>query len=107
MLLTGIYDFWTNLGSLIMGYFQLFCGISIETAVSLFSLRGILQILSVGFILFMFILFVISVINGIKRLKEKEKNFDFVLPYVVIFVNIAVSCFHIRYMMRCFLSTDI
>ena len=93
MLLTGIYDFWTNFGSLIMGYFQLFCGISIETAVSLFSLRGILQILSVGFILFMFILFVISVINGIKRLKEKEKNFDFVLPYVVIFVNIAVFVF--------------
>ena len=73
MVLTGIHQFWTNIGSLIMGYFQLFCGISIETVVSLFSLRGILQIMSVAFILFMFILCVISVVFLIRHIKAKEK----------------------------------
>ncbi len=93
MVLTGIHQFWTNIGSLIMGYFQLFCGISIETVVSLFSLRGILQIMSVAFILFMFILCVISVVFLIRHIKAKEKDFSIVLPYIIIFINIAVFIF--------------
>ena len=32
MVLTGIYDFWHNVGSIIMGYFQLFGGLSINTS---------------------------------------------------------------------------
>lgn len=93
MLLTGIYEFWTNLGSIIMGYFQLFCGISIHTTISLFSLRGILQIMSVGLIVFITILFVMSVMHGIKRIKAREDDFSFVLPYIVIIINIAVFVF--------------
>lgn len=93
MVLTGIYDFWHNLGSIIMGYLQLFCGISIETTVGLFSLRGILQLLSICFIFFMFILFIISIKHSVRAIKHHVDDFTFILPYTVIFTNIAIFIF--------------
>lgn len=93
MVLTGIYEFWHNIGSLIMGYLQLLCGISIETTTSLFSFRGIIQILSIGFILFILILMVISVKRIIKEIKQKDIDFTEIIPYTIILVNIAIFIF--------------
>lgn len=49
--------------------------------------------MSVAFILFMFILCVISVVFLIRHIKAKEKDFSIVLPYIIIFINIAVFIF--------------
>ena len=76
-----------------MGYLQLLCGISIETTTSLFSFRGIIQILSIGFILFILILMVISVKRIIKEIKQKDIDFTEIIPYTIILVNIAIFIF--------------
>ncbi|MGN0320874.1 MAG: hypothetical protein ACI4D1_08180 [Lachnospira sp.] len=93
MVLTGIYDFWHNVGSIIMGYFQLFGGLSINTSTGLFSFRGIIQLISVAFILLMLVLFIISIKHLIDRIKNHDNDFTFALPYIIIFVNIAIFIF--------------
>lgn len=93
LMLTGIYQFWKNLGSVIMGYFQFFSAISINTTTSIFSIRGILQLVSISIILILFILFITSIKQGISNIKKRKTDFSFLLPHIIIFTNIAVFIF--------------
>jgi hypothetical protein len=93
LFLTGVDDFWVSIGSVIMGYFRLLCGISLETSVGVFSLRGILQVLSVCFILIMAVLTCISANHLIKQIKSRNIDFSKIIPFVVIFTNICIFAF--------------
>ena len=90
MFLTGILDFWTNIGAMILGYGRLVGGITLYSNIPIFSKHGILQLVSVCIMIITIFLVIVALVKIIKRVQKKELDILHVMPHCIAVFNIMV-----------------
>lgn len=90
LFLTGILDFWTNLGAMILGYGRLVGGITLYSNILIFSKHGILQLVSVCIMIITVFLVIVAIVMIVKKVQKKEADILHAIPHCVALFNIMV-----------------
>jgi hypothetical protein len=93
LFLTGIVDFWNNLGAVLLGYIHLVGGVTLYSDIPVFRKHGMLQLISIIVMALTMIMVVVSIVQLVRKFKKKEQDILPTLMHCVIIVNLFIFIF--------------